>query len=154
MLSCQVSFSELTTLNKACVAPCLDGAERPRQKGVGDVVKVYTVEEVASILRVEYKTVLRLVKRGWLKVLPGIRHKRIPEAELDRYMNVRSILANAAGNGSADVRNGAGQSVVQPTGHSARSSDEDGVSNGQIVVKLNGKGRGAASCVVKPKGRK
>ncbi|MGA2603246.1 MAG: helix-turn-helix domain-containing protein [Verrucomicrobiia bacterium] len=117
-------------------------------------MKVYTVEEVASILRLEQKTVLHLIKRGFLKALPGIRHKRIPEAELDRYMNVRSILAGGAGNGSGDLHSGAGQTVVGPTGHSARPSNGNGVSNGQIVVKSNGEGSGAASRVVKPKGRK
>jgi len=59
-------------------------------------VKVHTVEDVASVLRLEKKTVLRLIKRGYLKALPGIRHKRIPESELDRYLNVRSIVAGAA----------------------------------------------------------
>lgn len=57
------------------------------------VVKVYTVEEVAAILRVDYKTVLRLIQRGLLKVLPGIRHKRVTEQELNRYLDVRSVLS-------------------------------------------------------------
>ncbi|GEM_PF-5991583 len=61
-------------------------------------MKVYTVEEVASILRVEYKTVLRLIKRGQIKVLPGIRHKRIPEAELARYLDVQNVLGAASQN--------------------------------------------------------
>jgi excisionase family DNA binding protein len=56
-------------------------------------MKVYTVEEVAAVLRVDYKTVLRLIERGLLKVLPGIRHKRITEEELKRYMDVRSTLS-------------------------------------------------------------
>jgi excisionase family DNA binding protein len=56
-------------------------------------MKVYTVEEIAAILRVEYKTVLRLIERGLLKVLPGIRHKRVPEEELKRYLDVRGLLA-------------------------------------------------------------
>ncbi|HZV36802.1 MAG TPA: helix-turn-helix domain-containing protein [Verrucomicrobiae bacterium] len=56
-------------------------------------MKVYTVEEVAAILRVDYKTVLRLIQRGLLKVLPGIRHKRVTEHELNRYLDVRSVLS-------------------------------------------------------------
>lgn len=56
-------------------------------------MKVYTVEEVAAILRVDYKTVLRLIERGLLKVLPGIRHKRITEEELKRYLDVRCVLS-------------------------------------------------------------
>jgi excisionase family DNA binding protein len=56
-------------------------------------MKVYTVEEVAAILRVDYKTVLRLIRRGLVKVLPGIRHKRVPEDELKRYLDVRGLLA-------------------------------------------------------------
>jgi excisionase family DNA binding protein len=77
------------------------GAERARSKAVGDVVKVYTVDEVASLLKLEYKTVLRLIKRSYLKCLPGIRHKRITEQELSRYLDVRGILASAASNPSA-----------------------------------------------------
>jgi hypothetical protein len=49
---------------------------------------------------------------------------------------------------------GPGQSDVQLTGHSARLSSGNGVNNGQIVVELNGEGRGAACRVVKPKGKK
>jgi excisionase family DNA binding protein len=59
-------------------------------------MKVYTVEEVAPLLRVEYKTALRLIQRGYLHCLPGIRHKRITEAELHRYLDVRNTLAGAA----------------------------------------------------------
>ncbi len=43
---------------------------------------------------------------------------------------------------------GAGQSVVQPTGHSARLSVVDGVIKGLIVVILNGEGRGVPCRVV------
>ena len=46
---------------------------------------------------------------------------------------------------------GSGQSVVQPTGHSARLSAVDGVSKGLIVVKLNGGGRGVPCRVVSQK---
>jgi hypothetical protein len=40
-------------------------------------------------LNVDYKTVLNLIKRGLLKALPGIRHKRITEAEFNRYLSVQ-----------------------------------------------------------------
>ena len=43
-------------------------------------------------MRVDYKTVLRLIQRGLLKVLPGIRHKRVTEQELNRYLDVRNVL--------------------------------------------------------------
>ncbi len=56
-------------------------------------MKVYTVEEIAAILRIDYKTVLRLIERGLIKVLPGIRHKRIVEEELKRYVDVRVTLS-------------------------------------------------------------
>jgi len=46
---------------------------------------------------------------------------------------------------------GCGQSVVQTTGHSARSSGRQGVSKGQIVVILNGEGRGVPCRVVSQK---
>jgi excisionase family DNA binding protein len=59
-------------------------------------MKIYTVEEVAPLLRVEYKTALRLIRRGYLHCLPGIRHKRITEAELHRYLDVRNTLAGTA----------------------------------------------------------
>jgi excisionase family DNA binding protein len=59
-------------------------------------MEVYTVQEVADKLKVEYKTILRLIERGHLLALPGIRHKRITEVELTRYLDVRATLAKAA----------------------------------------------------------
>jgi hypothetical protein len=38
---------------------------------VGETLKIYTADEVASLLKVDYKTVLRLIKRGLLKAIPG-----------------------------------------------------------------------------------
>ena len=70
------------------------------------VVRVYTIEEVASMLRLEQRTVLRLIKRGYLKALPGIRHKRITEVELERYLNVRSLVGGAAKDAAVDSGNG------------------------------------------------
>jgi excisionase family DNA binding protein len=59
-------------------------------------MEVYTVQEVADKLKLEYKAVLGLIKRGYLKALPGIRHKRIPASELNRYLDVRATLERAA----------------------------------------------------------
>ena len=53
---------------------------------MGDVLKIYTADEIAGQLQTSYKTVLNLIKRGLLKALPGIRHKRITEAEFNRYL--------------------------------------------------------------------
>ena len=57
-------------------------------------MNVFTAEEVAAKLKVDYKTVLRLIQRGHIKTLPGIRHKRITEAELDRYLGVKEVLTS------------------------------------------------------------
>jgi excisionase family DNA binding protein len=59
-------------------------------------VKVYTATEVAELLKVEYKTVLRLIQRGLLKAIPGIRHKRITEQELQRYLGIKQTQGGAA----------------------------------------------------------
>jgi len=59
-------------------------------------VKIYTAEEVACLLKVDYKTVLRLIKRGLLNAIPGIRHKRITEQELNRYLGIKQTQGGAA----------------------------------------------------------
>jgi excisionase family DNA binding protein len=97
-------------------------------------VVVYTAEEVARILKVDYKTVLRLIERGLLKPLPGIRHKRITEAELIRYLDVQSFLASA-------------------TNRSPRPSSGAGVNHGQIVVSPTAKVVAPPSASVKAKGK-
>lgn len=117
-------------------------------------MKIYTAVEVAAELKVDYKTVLSLIRRGVLKALPGIRHKRITEEELNRYFGIKSILASAASGAAAVFHTGSRQSGVQPTGYSARSSGVDGVNKGQIVVNRNGDGRGVPGRVVKPIGKK
>lgn len=43
-----------------------------------------------------YKTVLRLIKRGLLKAVPGIRHKRITEQALKRFLGVQTMDGGAA----------------------------------------------------------
>ena len=75
------------------------------------------------------KTVFNLIKRGQLDALPGIRHKRITEAALARYLGI-------SGNAS---------------GHSVRPSSGHGATKGQSVGRSNGEGCGVASRVSKPK---
>lgn len=60
---------------------------------------------------------LRLIQRGLLKTLPGIRHKRITEAELNRYLGVQDILASAGRSPRPSIAVGVnyGQIVVSPT---------------------------------------
>jgi excisionase family DNA binding protein len=49
--------------------------------------KVYTAEEVAKILMVHYRTVLRLIKEGKIKTLDGIEGKtRVSEQQLNDYL--------------------------------------------------------------------
>ena len=96
-------------------------------------MNVYTAEEVAGKLKVEYKTVLRLIQRGLLKTLPGIRHKRITEAELNRYLGVQDILTAA--------------------GRSSRPSSGACVNNGQIVVSPTAKVVAPPLASLKAKGK-
>jgi excisionase family DNA binding protein len=49
-------------------------------------MKVHTTKEVAALLLVGEKTVLRLCQRKLLNAIPGIRHKRFTEDELNRYL--------------------------------------------------------------------
>ena len=97
-------------------------------------MNVYTAEEIAGKLKVEYKTVLRLIQRGLLKTLPGIRHKRITEAELNRYLGVQDILTAA--------------------GRSPRPSNGVSVINGQIVVSPTAKVVATPIVLAKPKRKK
>ncbi|MGA9778082.1 MAG: helix-turn-helix domain-containing protein [Verrucomicrobiia bacterium] len=59
-------------------------------------MNIYTAREVAGMLKVEYKTVLRLIQRGLLRTIPGIRHKRITEQELRRYLGIKETQGGAA----------------------------------------------------------
>lgn len=114
-------------------------------------MKIYTTQQVAQLLQLKDKAVLGLIKRGFLKVLPGIRHKRITDEELQRYLDIRRVLESAAPITPA-LRGGPGQAVAHPTGHSARPSIGAGATQGHIVVNHNGEGRGAAFRALKPKG--
>ena len=116
---------------RGCLVPCWHGDAAQQSKGA--VMNVYTAEEVAGKLKVEYKTVLRLIQRGHLKTLPGIRHKRITEAELNRYLGVQDILASA------------GRTLCLSSGAS--------VNNGQIVVSPTAKVVATPIASAKPKGK-
>lgn len=97
-------------------------------------VVVFTAEEIAGKLKVEYKTVLRLIQRGLLKTLPGIRHKRITEAELNRYLGVQEVLTSAAN-------------------RSPRASSGAGVHQGQIVASATAKAVAQPLAQTKAKGK-
>lgn len=49
------------------------------------VALTVTVNEAATLLGVSEPTVYRLVSRRMLKILPGLRHKRITRRSLDAY---------------------------------------------------------------------
>jgi excisionase family DNA binding protein len=49
-------------------------------------MKTYTTKDLAALLQVDEKTVLRLCKRNKLNPIPGIRHKRFTEDEVNRFL--------------------------------------------------------------------
>jgi hypothetical protein len=59
-------------------------------------MKTFTAGEIAGELKICKKSVLNLIKHGHLNALPGLRHKRVTEAEFNRYLGVIN-----AQNGSA-----------------------------------------------------
>lgn len=50
----------------------------------------YSVKETAAILGVSSVTVYRLLQRGTLTALPGLRTKRITRQSLQRYLDAAS----------------------------------------------------------------
>ena len=48
--------------------------------------ETFSVEETAKFLGVAAVTVYRLIQRGKLRCLKSLRHKRIPRAEVERFM--------------------------------------------------------------------
>ena len=46
----------------------------------------WSLKETAEILGLSYPTVWRLINRGKLRAVPGIRHKVIPQKEIDRFL--------------------------------------------------------------------
>jgi excisionase family DNA binding protein len=51
---------------------------------------VYTVEEVAKMLKVSAATVRKLIKQGKIEAFPVGNQMRITKEALDRYMGVSS----------------------------------------------------------------
>ncbi|HEY5504310.1 MAG TPA: helix-turn-helix domain-containing protein [Sedimentisphaerales bacterium] len=93
---------------------------------MSDVVKIHTAEAVAVLLGVDYKTVLNLIKRGHLRALPGLRHKRITEAELNRYLGVQPAAtatpAQTPPARPAGMEKSTDKSLVRPTAKTVASS--------------------------------
>ena len=52
-------------------------------------MKIYTTKDLATHLKVDEKTILRLCKRKLLTPIPGIRHKRFTEDEVKRFLDAR-----------------------------------------------------------------
>lgn len=46
----------------------------------------YSVAETATVLGVSLPTVYRLVARGVLRPLPGLRHKRLPKRQVHAFI--------------------------------------------------------------------
>jgi excisionase family DNA binding protein len=53
---------------------------------------VYTVPEVAGILKISEKSVYRLIERNHLKSCCALRHKRVSKMELSRFIQATSGL--------------------------------------------------------------
>ena len=51
----------------------------------------YSVEESAVALGLSKPTIYRLISRGVLRPLPGLRHKRIPCAQVRRFGSGKRI---------------------------------------------------------------
>ena len=92
---------------------------------MSDVVKIHTAGAVAVLLGVDYKTVLNLIKRGQLRALPGLRHKRITEAELNRYLGVQPAAtvtpAQTPPARPAGMESATDKSLVKPTAKAVAS---------------------------------
>ena len=46
----------------------------------------YSVTETATVLGVSFPTVYRLIARGVLRPLPGLRHKRLPRKQVHAFV--------------------------------------------------------------------
>jgi hypothetical protein len=108
----------LPRYNNACAAPCPDGCGAATPNATSEVLKIYTAGEIAGQLKTSYKTVLNLIKHGLLKGLPGIRHKRITEAEFNRYLGVDAITPPARPASAIHVMD---KSLVSPTAKAVAS---------------------------------
>lgn len=45
-----------------------------------------SLQETAEALGLSYITIYRLMKRGKLRAVPGVRHKLIPMREIERFL--------------------------------------------------------------------
>lgn len=48
----------------------------------------YSIDETAAILGLSVTTIRRLVARGRLRTIPGIRHRIIPRAQIEKLLGV------------------------------------------------------------------
>jgi len=48
--------------------------------------QLFTVRDCAAMIALSEKTILRLLKRGKLRCITSVRHKRIPAAEIARFI--------------------------------------------------------------------
>lgn len=46
----------------------------------------WSLKETAAVLGLSYPTVWRLVQRGKIRAVPGLRHKLIPQKEIERFL--------------------------------------------------------------------
>lgn len=49
-------------------------------------MEVYTVDDIAKILRLTTSTVRRIIRDGWIKTVPGLTQVRVTHEALDKYM--------------------------------------------------------------------
>ena len=56
----------------------------------------FQLREVADYLTLSITTVRRLIKRGLIQPLPGIRHVVIARAECDRFLRAQAEIAKLA----------------------------------------------------------
>jgi excisionase family DNA binding protein len=57
------------------------------QSATGPDTATLSVYEAAQLLGVSPFTIYRLIQRGKLRALAGIRHKRIPKTEVNRFLS-------------------------------------------------------------------
>ena len=57
----------------------------------GPIMQVYTSQEIADILKVSEKTVVRQIKNGWLKAFKVARVWRITEEAFQDYVTARTL---------------------------------------------------------------
>jgi excisionase family DNA binding protein len=58
----------------------------PQVKGMNENPKVYTLREVAAVLRVDESTVYRLIAARRIRRIQGIRHIRVTQVALNNFL--------------------------------------------------------------------